>query len=197
MSTGWGMNFYRKIKDKIAMRCYMKLRGSSLLLTILLVFLLASPVSAGPGIGLSSVKFSLGSLIADGVLSKLGSTDVNVVLDASGIPAVTCTNYGRNDVPGQSSPKISASGQQSLDGDSSIRKNGKSPFSVETVDPVSLPWDAAGCPNANWSARVDFIYWTNATISIYDSATNTLQLQQNYTCTTTRDPASVSCTPVP
>jgi hypothetical protein len=175
----------------------MKIKVSSLLLTILLVFLLASPVSAGPGIGLSSVKFSLGSLIADGVLSKLGSTDVNVVLDASGIPAITCTNYGRNDVPGQSSPKISASGQQALDGDSSIRKNGKSPFSVETVDPVSLPWDAAGCPNANWSARIDFIYWTNATISIYDSATNTLQLQQNYTCTTTRNPASVSCTPVP
>jgi len=175
----------------------MKSKVSSLLLAMLLVILTASSVSAGPGIGLSSVKFSLGSLIADGVLSKLGRTDVNVVLDASGIPAITCTNHGRNDVPGQSSPKISASGQQSLNGDSSIRKNGKSPFSVETVDPISLPWNAAGCPNANWSARIDFVYWTNATISVYDSATNTLQVRQNYTCTTTRNPASVSCTPVP
>jgi hypothetical protein len=191
------MYFPKTFEDKFVMRCHMKIKVSSLLLTILLVILTASPVSAGPGIGLSGVRFSLGSLIADGMLSRLGNTDVTVVLDASGIPAVTCTNYGKKDVPGQSSPKISASGQQALDGDSSIRKNGKSPFSVETVDPVSLPWNAAGCPNANWSARIDFIYWTNATISIYDSATNTLQLQQNYTCTTTRNPASVSCTPVP
>jgi hypothetical protein len=175
----------------------MKFKVSSLLLAILLVFLMASPVSAGPGIGLSGVTFSLGSLIADGVLSKLGNTDVNVVLDASGIPAITCTNYGKNDVPGQSDPRISARGQQSLLGDSPIRKNGKSPFSVETVDPVLLPWNVAGCPNANWSARVDFIYWTNATISVYDSATNTLQLKQDYTCTTTRYPANVSCTAVP
>jgi len=175
----------------------MKIKVSSLLLATLLVILMVSPVSAGPGIGLSSVKFSLGSLIADGNLSKLGSTDVMVVLDASGIPAITCTNYGRNDVPGQSSPKISATGQQSLDGDHSVQKNGKSPFSVETVDPLSISWDAAGCPNANWSARIDFIYWTNATISIYDSATGALQLKQNYTCNTTRYPPSVSCTPAP
>ena len=175
----------------------MKTKVSSLLIATLLVILMASPVSAGPGIGLSGVKFSLGSLVAEGLLTKLGSTDVNVVLDASGIPAITCTNYGRKDVPGQSSPRISATGEQSLDGGSPIRKNGKSPFSVETVDPVTLPWDVAGCPGANWTARIDFIYWTNATISIYDTATNTLQLTQNYTCTTTRYPASVSCTSVP
>jgi hypothetical protein len=175
----------------------MKIKVSSLLLAMLLVILVVSPVSAGPGIGLSGVKFSLGSLIADGFVTKLGSTDVTVVLDASGIPAVTCTNNGKQDVPGQSSPKISASGQETLNGNRDFTKNGKSPFSVETVDPVSLPWNAAGCPNANWSARIDFVYWTNATLSVYDVATNTLQLKQNYTCTTTRNPASVSCTPVP
>jgi hypothetical protein len=175
----------------------MKNRVSSLLIATLLVILLVSPVSAGPGIGLSGVKFSLGSLIADGFVTKLGNTDVTVVLEASGIPAVTCTNFGRNDVPGQSSPKITATGQQSLDGDRDFTKNGKAPFDVETVDPVSLPWNVAGCPNANWTGRIDFIYWTNATISVYDIATNTLQVKQNYTCTTTRSPASVSCTPVP
>ena len=175
----------------------MKNKISSVLIATLLVILMVSPASAGPGIGLSGVKFSLGSLIADGVLSKLGNTDVNVVLDAGGIPAITCTNHGGNAVPGQSYPKVNASGQESLLGNSSVRKNGKSPFNVETVDPVSLPWDAAGCPNANWSAHIDFIYWTNATISIYDIATNTLQVQQSYVCTTTRSPANVSCTPVP
>jgi hypothetical protein len=175
----------------------MKIKVFSLLLATLLVMLMVSPVSAGPGIGLSGVKFSLGSLIADGILSRLGSTDVTVVLVASGIPAITCSNHGGNAVPGQSSPKISATGEQALLGDSPVRKNGKSPFAVETTDPVSLPWNAAGCPNANWSAHIDFIYWTNATISVYDSATNTLQVKQNYTCTTTRFPASVNCTPAP
>ena len=175
----------------------MKIKVSSLLIATLFVFLMVSPVSAGPGIGFSSVKFSLGSLIADGFVTKLGNTDVTVVLDASGIPAVTCTNNGKQDVPGQSSPKITATGQQSLNGNRDFTKNGKSPFSVETYDPVSVPWNAAGCPSANWTARIDFIYWTNATLSVYDTATNALQLQKNYTCTTTRFPASVSCTPVP
>ncbi len=175
----------------------MKTKVSSLLIAMLLVFLMVSPVSAGPGIGLSGVKFSLGSLIADGVLSRLGNTDVTVVLDASGIPAITCTNHGRNDVPGQSSPKISATGEQSLLGNNPDPKEWEKSFNVETDDLVSLPWNVAGCPNSNWSARIDFIYWTNATIRVYDIATNTLQVEQNYKCTTTRSPASVSCTPVP
>ena len=179
------------------MRCCMKNRVSSLLLATLLVILMVSPVSAGPGIGLKGVKFSLGSLIADGILSRLGRTDVNVVLDASGIPAISCINPGGHAVPGHSYPKVSATGQEAALGSSPIRKNGRSPFSVETDDPVSLPWNVAGCPNANWSARIDFIYWTNATIRVYDIATNTLQVEQNYKCTTTRSPASVSCTPVP
>jgi hypothetical protein len=175
----------------------MKTKISSLLIVSLLVILMASPVSAGPGIGLSGARFSLGSLIAQGTLTKLGNTDVNVMLDGSGIPAITCTNHGRNDVPGQSSPKVSAAGRQSLLGNSPVRKNGKSPFDVETVDPTSVPWDAAGCPNSNWTARIDFIFWTNATIRVYDIATNTLQVEQNYKCSTTRTPPSVSCTPVP
>lgn len=175
----------------------MKPKILSLLIVLLLVTLLVTPVSAGPGIGLKDVQFSLGSLIANGTLTGLGKQDVTVVIDAAGIPAITCTNNGSNDVPGQSFPKISASGRESLPGNSPIRKNGKSPFSVETVDPVYLPWDAAGCPNSNWTGRIDFIFWTHATISVYDSATSVLLLQNNYRCTTTRYPASVTCTQEP
>ena len=163
---------------------------------ILALAVFTTSVFAGPAIKLSSVTFSLGSLIADGTLSGIGRTDINVVLDATGIPVITCTNPGRNDVPGQSSPKISASGDQLLDGDSPVRKNGRSPFSVETDD-TTITWDAAGCPNPGWSARIDFVYWTNATLSFYDAATNELLLKQSYSCITTRFPPSVSCTPVP
>lgn len=167
-------------------------------LTVLLIATMAiSPVSAGAAIKLSNVNFSLGSLIANGYASGLGNTDVTVVLDAGGIPAITCTNYGNNDVPGQSYPKVSASGQETLPGNDPLRKNGKAAFLTETNDPETIAWNLAGCPNSNWTAHIDFIFWTNATISVYDTATQALLLQRNYVCTTTRYPASVSCTAAP
>lgn len=174
----------------------MKNKLYTLFVVLLITTLTFSPASAGGAVKLSGVNFSLGSLIATGFASGLGNADVTVVLEASGIPAVTCTNYGGNDVPGQSYPKISASGQQALPGNDSLRKNGRSPFDVETVDPETIAWDAAGCPNSNWTARIDFIFWTNAVISVYSSDTNTLLASQAYTCTTTRYPASVTCSSV-
>jgi hypothetical protein len=171
----------------------MKKKILSLLSVLLILTLLTSPVSAGGAVKLSSVQFSLGSLIANGTLSGLGRTDVSVVLDASGIPQVTCINNGNNSVPGQSSPKVSASGNQFLDGDSSVRKNGKSPFGVETNDPDFIPWDQAGCPNGNWVGHIDFIFWTDATIRVFDASTQALLLKQDYACTTTL--TNVSCTP--
>jgi hypothetical protein len=104
-----------------------------------------------------------------------------------------CTNNGSNGVPGQSSPKISATGTQELSGDNGLLKNGKSSFDVETAPPPTLTWDVAGCPNLNWTGHVDFVYWQNATLSVYDKATNALLFTQDYLCDTTRDPATVSC----
>ena len=165
-----------------------------LLSVFLMVALLSTPVSAGPGIGLKSATFTLGSLITNGTLTGVGTTDVTIVLDASGIPAITCTNNGSNPVPGQSSPKVSASGKQDLSGNDPFRKNGRINFAgVETVDPETLAWDVAGCPSANWTGHIDFIYWTDATISVLDTATQALLLKQNYSCTTTL--TTVSCTP--
>lgn len=174
----------------------MKNKLSMMLIVLLITALTSSTVFAGGAVKLSGVSFNLGSLIATGYASGLGNTDVTIVLDASGIPAVTCTNYGGNDVPGQSYPKVSASGQQTLLGNDPLRKNGRSSFFTETDDPETIPWDAAGCPNPNWTAHIDFIFWTNATISVYDTASGVLLQTRNYTCTTTRYPASVSCTPV-
>lgn len=174
----------------------MKNKLHTVLVVLLIVTLTSSSASAGGAVKLSGVNFSLGSLIAEGYASGLGNTDVRVELVASGIPAVTCTNYGGNDVPGQSYPKVSASGDQLLDGDDPFRKNGRTAFGVETDEPPPLAWDEAGCPNSNWSARIDFIFWTDAVISVYSLSTDTLLAQQAYTCTTTRYPASVTCTPV-
>jgi len=170
----------------------MKRKLYSLVSVLVVLMVMVTPVSAGGAVKLSRVTFSLGSLIANGTLTGLGNTDVSVVIDASGIPAITCVNFGGSQVPGQSFPKVSASGNQFLDGDD-VSKNGRSPFGVETVDPESISWDQAGCPNANWTGHIDFIFWTNASISVIDASTQALLLKQDYVCTTTR--TSVSCTP--
>jgi len=171
----------------------------SLLSVFLIATLFASPVSAGRGIGFTSVQFSLGSLIADGYVTGLGKTDVTIVLDATGERAeVSCINNGGSIVPGQSSPKLSAVGIDNLAGDDANRKNGKAPFDTETSD--LIPWDFAGCPNSNWVGHIDFVYWTGATLTVhlgYNNPNGAILATQDYTCVTTRDPDSVSCTPVP
>ena len=172
----------------------MNKRLFSVLAVLLIATMVISPVSAGAAVKLSGVQFSLGSLIASGYASGLGNTDVTVVLDGSGIPVITCTNYGGNDVPGQSYPKVTATGTQNLDGDDPLRKNGRSPFLTETDDPETIAWDKAGCPNSNWTGRIDFIFWTDAKISVYSTSTGALLTSKAYTCETTRYPASVTCT---
>jgi len=174
----------------------MKKKLYTLLTALLITVLSTSPVFARGAIKLTGIVFDLGSLIASGYAGGLGNTDVTIVLDAAGIPAVTCTNNGGNDVPGQSYPKVSATGQQTLLGNDPIRKNGKSAFFTETDDPETISWDEAGCPNSNWTGHIDFIFWTQAKISVYDTATNVLLSAQDYVCTTTRYPKSVSCTAI-
>jgi len=179
----------------------------SILTALLLVTLMTSTVSAGGAVKLSGVQFRLGSLITSGIASGLGSTDWKLELDAGGRASVICTNNGNNDVPGQSSPHVDGKGAQALPGDSQLRKNGRSPFSVtakpqEEIDPI-ISWDAGGCPNPNWTARIDFVYWDSATILVIDPITNAVVTTYKYTCVTTRvpqndgytfDDGTVSCT---
>jgi hypothetical protein len=173
---------------------------------------LTTPAGAGGGIKLSS-SFKLGSLIADGIATGLGKTDWVLKLDGVGHAAVICTNNGSNDVPGQSSPHVDGTGTQSLPGDSQLRKNGKSPFSVEALpdaeaNPTEFDWVAGGCPNSNWTARVDFVYWDYAKITVYsplDTSFSSPVATYEYQCVTTRtgpagdpdstfDDGTVACT---
>lgn len=175
----------------------MKKRLISILAVFLVSVLVASTVAAGGNVKLSGVQFSLSSLVAGGYASGLGNTDVTVVLDATGLPDVSCTNNGDNMAPGQNPPKITASGAQFLIHQTYTR-NGRSPFLVETEEPQpGLSATQLGCPNDNWTASIDFVYWTEAILSVYDTASGELLARQNYTCVTTRYPASVTCTPVP
>jgi len=162
---------------------------------------------AGGSVKLSSPGFSLGSLIANGTLSGLGNTDWIIGLDANGHAAVVCINYGNNDVRGQSSPHVDGQGTQGLPADSQLRKNGKSVYSVtakplEEINP-NISWEEGGCPNSNWSAKIDFVYWDGAILSVIDPITHITVATYAFTCTTTRipqndgytfDDGTVSCT---
>jgi len=180
----------------------MKKKFFSMMAVLLITILMTSTVSAGAAIKLSkTVDWTLGSLDASGFVFGLGYTDVTVVLNARGIPEVICTNQGGNQAPGQNPAELAATGSQVLPGDDPLRKNGRSPFSVSAEPPATLPGSQGGCPNDNWIAEITFVFWTNATISVYQGTDpnnlGPLLEQQNYTCVTTHNPDSVTCTPVP
>lgn len=172
----------------------MKKKILSMLTVFLLTTVMTSTVSAGGAVRLSNVQFSLGSLIADGILTGLGGyrEGVTVELTASGIPVVTCTSPGGNQAPGQNPSRVSATGEQFVV-PQDINKKGKALVSVETQE-EQITGTQGGCPNDHWTAQIDFVFWTNATITVTDNATSIVLLQQNYTCITTRNPDSVSCT---
>jgi hypothetical protein len=174
----------------------MKKRLFSLLTVLLVAIIMTSTVSAGGSVGLRSVQFSLGSLDVTGTLTGLGGYKDGVVaeLTASGIPVVTCVSRGGNEAPGQNPSQVSASGVQLI---TKIFKNGTAPVDVK-AEPT-LTGIQGGCPNDKWTANIDFVYWTNATITVTDPSTDpdSVLLQQNYTCVTTRDPDNVTCTLAP
>lgn len=169
----------------------------SILSMLVVISFVTTSVFAG-NVSIRRVSFSLGSLIADGTLVGLGNQDVTVILDATGIPVVTCTNPGGAQAPGQNPPKVSATGTQFLV-HNTYTKNGTSPFNVETQQQTDgLTAKHLGCPSNKWTAEIVFVFWTNATIIVRaGSVTGPILLQQNFVCTTTRTPPSVTCTPTP
>jgi hypothetical protein len=181
---------FREIRRKS-----MKNKAISMLIVLLLVMSLTSTASAGGNVGFKSVTFSLGSLDMTGTLTGLGGyTDgVQVDLTATGTPVVTCVSPGGKDSPpGQNPSQVSATATQTI---TQIFKNGTASVSV-SAEPA-LTGVQGGCSNNNWTARIDFVYWTHATVVVTDLSNNGVLLHQEYSCITTRNPASVSCTLVP
>ena len=187
----------------------MKRKLYTILTVLMIVMLTTSPALARGAIKLSSSDFALGSLIATGVATGLSNIDWRFEVNANGHASVICTNYGSNDVPGQSSPHVDGKGTQDVPHED-ITKNGKSSFTViakpEEEINTTIPWDAGGCPNPNWSARIDFVYWDSATVNVIDPATpDVIAATFKFSCVTTRipqndgytfDDGTVSCTRV-
>lgn len=140
--------------------------------------LMAKGSKGGNNQGLCAGTCSGLFLHADGRLVGLGSTDSTVVIEATGIPVVTCTNKGGNQAPGQNPPNVTTSGEQQI-GITQITKNGSAEIDVTTEIPgVSLPGSQMGCPNDNWTAAIVGIQFTNATVSVFQNGE--LTVQQSY-----------------
>ena len=104
------------------------------------------------------------TLSASGALAGLGNKDVTITLTATGTADdITCTNKGGNVAPGQNKPKVTTLGQTSIP--VTEIKNGNVSFAVETAEPF-VTAKQAGCPNNNWTATVNDVAFTSATITV-------------------------------
>lgn len=168
---------------------------------VVMVISVTTVVAGNPSFD-GPVSFTYGSLDASGTLVGLGNQDVTVVLNASGIPVVSCNNLGGNQAPGQNPPKVSGSGTEALN-HNTFTRNGKSPFGVvANANTLILTAVQLGCPNNNWTANVLGINWTNAEILVWPSnavGVGSPLIDQRYTCVTTSfvKGSVVNCTPIP
>lgn len=157
----------------------------SVLTAILMAVLVVSEVGAGG----FSIRTKLGSFLADVTAWGLpNNTDYTFTLNASGIASVVCTNGGGNNAPGQNFPHVDGSDTNDIK-PKDILKGGKVVTSLEVKPDLELypemSGDAGGCPNSNWSAKVDFIYWQTAEFVVKSVATGE-ETTYKYTCETTR-----------
>ena len=105
------------------------------------------------------------TLTVTGKLAGLGNADLKITVSTVGTATkITCTNPGGNQAPGQNKPRVNTIGTQVINRDEI--KNGTVSISVTTAQPAQLTAKQAGCPNNNWSARIDDVTFSSATITV-------------------------------
>ena len=165
----------------------MKKKLFTIWMVLLIAMLATSPVYAG-GV---SVKWGSGSIIAEGYAYGFSRDAVSITLHAEGIPHVSCLDPGNgNVVPGQN--PVTVEGNTSANLAVQFDENGKFAIKLEAqpdvqfLSPVQL-----GCPNNNWTARVDWVNWYYATITVTENSTGKTLWFKAYNCTST--PNTVDC----
>ena len=96
-----------------------------------------------------------------GKVAGLGGTTFEIRVSATGTASVTCTNPAGNVAPGQSFTAT----ETGSGGPQPTPRNGSVSFSVSTTAPVA---PAGSCPNSKWTATVNDVSFTTATITLLE-----------------------------
>jgi hypothetical protein len=105
------------------------------------------------------------TLTGSGSLTGLGNGDVLVSITAQADVTATCTNpAGQTQPPGQNPAAITVSGSVSIP--ASEVKNGNVAFSVTTIAPDPIIAGAPGCPNPQWTERIEDLTFTSFVITV-------------------------------
>jgi hypothetical protein len=124
------------------------------------------------------------TLLAQGKIAGLGNDDTVILLTATGVPTVSCTNpSGSNQPPGQNPAEITVAGGEEIP--EADLSNGNLIFSVATAEPEDPAARAAGCPNNRWTAEITDVAFSSATIQFFQGNNCALnqQGQPNNQCT--------------
>jgi hypothetical protein len=106
------------------------------------------------------------TLLAQGKIAGLGNEDTVILMTATGVPTVTCTNpSGSNQPPGQNPGEITLAGGEEIPEDDVT--NGNIIFSVGTEEPEDPAPKAAGCPGNRWTAAITDVDFSSATIQFF------------------------------
>jgi hypothetical protein len=116
------------------------------------------------------------TLTAAGELAGLGNADVIITLSAEGDGSALCRNRGGNVAPGQNKIPVLVSATQTVL--ASEIKNGTTPYRLTTAGPDRPTAAEAGCPNGNWTAEINDVVFSSATISVEQAGT--LVLEQTF-----------------
>lgn len=96
-------------------------------------------------------------------LAGLGNQDVTITISATGLLDTTCINPSGVEAPGQN--RIPFSTAITTVVRANEIKNGTVTTCATTPGP-SITAKQAGCPNNNWTARIDDIEFESATITV-------------------------------
>jgi hypothetical protein len=124
------------------------------------------------------------TLLAQGRIAGLGNDDTVILLTATGVPTVSCTNpSGSNQPPGQNPAEITVAGGEEIPEEDV--SNGNITFSVATAEPADPAPRAAGCPNNKWTAEITDVDFSSATIEFFQGNNCALNQQglPNNQCT--------------
>jgi hypothetical protein len=109
------------------------------------------------------------TLVLAGKIAGLGSGDVTLIVDATGVASVECTNPGGNVAPGQDTT-ITASGSVTLPSP----KNGQLTFNNLATSAPSVP-NTPTCPNNAWTADVIDVAFSGGTLTVIQGGVIVLQ----------------------